>query len=96
MFLLLFFLSKSHIVPVVRLYRLEKSAALVSCTLYGRAAGQVNCVTVLYFRSDGSRRDCDQVSISIMEKGSAHSSDMSAGWERVSDNSQVHANFVQL
>ncbi|KAK6765329.1 hypothetical protein RB195_025310 [Necator americanus] len=38
--------------------------------------------------SDGSRRDCDQVSISIMEKGSAHSSDMSAGWERVSDNSQ--------
>ncbi|WKY15735.1 hypothetical protein Q1695_000877 [Nippostrongylus brasiliensis] len=46
------------------------------------------CMTVLYFRSDGSRRDCDQVSISIMEKGSAHSSDMSAGWERVSDNSQ--------
>ncbi|KJH41745.1 acyl transferase domain protein [Dictyocaulus viviparus] len=60
----------------------------MSCTLYGRAIGQVNCVTMLYFRSDGSRRDCDQVSISIMEKGSAHSSDMSAGWERVSDNSQ--------
>ncbi|KAJ1364192.1 hypothetical protein KIN20_024223 [Parelaphostrongylus tenuis] len=43
---------------------------------------------MLYFRSDDSRRDCDQVSISIMEKGSAHSSDMSGGWERVSDNSQ--------